>query len=75
MPELNAEFLSAVKDLVITVQGWLGASDGDDTPHILAMMEDVDDVIEKARGIPQLRQWAEAMAHEVELSKERAYAQ
>jgi hypothetical protein len=68
------EFFDAVKGLVANTRGYLNSDTGNDDSHIISMAESVDDVLNKARAIPELRGWTQAMARaqEVELLRQQA---
>jgi hypothetical protein len=56
------ELLAAIKDLVGNVCGYLDDFGGNDSDYIVAFRDGVDDILEKAGGIPEFREWIEAIA-------------
>jgi hypothetical protein len=63
-PEMDHDFLNAVKSLTTSVLDFLNASDGCDDQRITNMSTDVADVLGEARKIPALKAWAEQIAED-----------
>jgi hypothetical protein len=56
---MDRDFLNAVQNLTTAVLDFLNADDGNDDPRVENMMGAVRSVLDEARKIPALKNWAE----------------
>ena len=56
---MDRDFLDAVQQLTTAVLDFLYADDGNDDPRIESMSATVASVLDEARKIPALKNWAE----------------